>query len=450
MALIKNPEMTDKNLEAHRSNGRKSLGATTAEGKERSRAANLRHGYYSQIGDEALAALGEDPALLADLIAGAYEEWQPASGQQAWMVERMARLQWRLQRAERIQISLAANRVQFREGIRTQQGIAVRQKSVPLFDILELLQHAAGRPDYYTPRGYLRSYCEAFGKGMSERQRKILEVLQRLGKPAGWAVQPLARGDATASAERAAELQAGARPRGEEVEPFCDEEWEEVREEDEEVDFPVPAPGVRLAEGAEREELRQELVLRLDLELENLDYQWNPQIAEFEKPLSTIERDVALADLHRHEELMQREEQSCAREFWRLGNSLRKLQERAADGAEGAGPTQAQPNRARADVGARHGMPVQVGPNRVRPGASAAGLHESDVENEGAPGDIDENTASREIASMTDCRESVAEEQFQDAKLKEPATEGDAQVAKEGARAKSQPAERPARVASAA
>ena len=44
MALIEQT-MTERNLAAHRANARQSHGAATPEGKERARAANLRHGY---------------------------------------------------------------------------------------------------------------------------------------------------------------------------------------------------------------------------------------------------------------------------------------------------------------------------------------------------------------------------------------------------------------------
>ena len=48
MSLIQKPPMTDNNRTAHQRNGRQSRGAATPQGKERSRAAHLRHGFYSQ------------------------------------------------------------------------------------------------------------------------------------------------------------------------------------------------------------------------------------------------------------------------------------------------------------------------------------------------------------------------------------------------------------------
>jgi hypothetical protein len=62
MSLVHKPEMTEANLAAHRANGSMSQGTVTPEGKARVAAANLRHGFYAQASNGALASLGEDPA----------------------------------------------------------------------------------------------------------------------------------------------------------------------------------------------------------------------------------------------------------------------------------------------------------------------------------------------------------------------------------------------------
>ena len=81
MSLIDPHTLTEEGRAARRRNGGRSRGAVTPEGKERSRAANLKHGLYSKEKEQALRALGEDPADLAELIAGCYRQWAPANRQ---------------------------------------------------------------------------------------------------------------------------------------------------------------------------------------------------------------------------------------------------------------------------------------------------------------------------------------------------------------------------------
>ena len=82
MALIKKHEMTEKHLAANRRNQKLCNAAVTAEGRERIRAAHLRHGFYSQAEEAALRALGEDPAQYQELLEQLWEEWQPVGAMQ--------------------------------------------------------------------------------------------------------------------------------------------------------------------------------------------------------------------------------------------------------------------------------------------------------------------------------------------------------------------------------
>jgi len=93
--------------------------------EERARAANLRHGYYSKINDEALTALGENPQELADLMAGAHEQWRPANPHQVWITERLARLQWKIDRADRMQENAMARPVQRAEKRRREKAHSI-------------------------------------------------------------------------------------------------------------------------------------------------------------------------------------------------------------------------------------------------------------------------------------------------------------------------------------
>ena len=61
MSLTEKRTLTAKRIAANQANGRRSRGPANPEGRERIRDANLRHGFYSQDGDKALRALGENP-----------------------------------------------------------------------------------------------------------------------------------------------------------------------------------------------------------------------------------------------------------------------------------------------------------------------------------------------------------------------------------------------------
>jgi len=150
MALIEQT-MTEKNLAAHQHNARQSHGAVTAEGKERARAANLRHGYYSQLRDQALVALGEDPEGLAALVEGARQQHRPTNPYQDRITVRLASLLWRMDRAERMQENLAATHVRQHEAQRRETARQLRAKGADVEQFLDSLQRAVARPDFYTP-----------------------------------------------------------------------------------------------------------------------------------------------------------------------------------------------------------------------------------------------------------------------------------------------------------
>jgi hypothetical protein len=93
--------------EASRKNGARSHGPKTPEGKARSAQNALKHGLRAQkyvvLPDE---DIGEFAALEAALI----EELAPVGALQGILVGRIARAAWRLERAERIEVELFAER----------------------------------------------------------------------------------------------------------------------------------------------------------------------------------------------------------------------------------------------------------------------------------------------------------------------------------------------------
>lgn len=97
MSLMKRRTMTEKQKAASRENGRRSHGAATLAGREQIRAANLRHGLFSQAREIVLPTLGEDAAEFARLRQGCAEHWPHADPSE---VESLAAAMWRLERAE--------------------------------------------------------------------------------------------------------------------------------------------------------------------------------------------------------------------------------------------------------------------------------------------------------------------------------------------------------------
>jgi len=69
MSLVKKHAMTERSLAACRANGRRSRGPKTPEGKARSAASRLRHGFYSRTGADALRALSEHPTEFRSVLA---------------------------------------------------------------------------------------------------------------------------------------------------------------------------------------------------------------------------------------------------------------------------------------------------------------------------------------------------------------------------------------------
>jgi hypothetical protein len=94
--------------EASRRNGAKSRGPRTPEGKARSARNALKHGLRA----EKYVVLPEEDAVeFAALEAALAEELAPRGALQGILVGRIARAAWRLERAERIEVELFAERL---------------------------------------------------------------------------------------------------------------------------------------------------------------------------------------------------------------------------------------------------------------------------------------------------------------------------------------------------
>jgi hypothetical protein len=98
MSLMKRRTMSEKQKAAARENVRRSQGPATRAGRGQIRAANLRHGLFSQTQEIALPALGEDAEQFEILRQGCYLSWPGADAAQG---QSLAAAMWRLERIDR-------------------------------------------------------------------------------------------------------------------------------------------------------------------------------------------------------------------------------------------------------------------------------------------------------------------------------------------------------------
>ena len=102
MSLVKKPQMTEKRLAALEKMREKARGPSTAEGRERIRAAHLKHGFYSKSDEAALRALGEDPKDFRKLRDSLRDKDTLAERLQEELADQVARALWQMQRVDRM------------------------------------------------------------------------------------------------------------------------------------------------------------------------------------------------------------------------------------------------------------------------------------------------------------------------------------------------------------
>src|SRR6516225_7770513 len=173
MSLVKKPILTPRRLAANRSNGRLSCGPATPEGIERMRAANLRHGFYSQAQGEALRALGEDPAEFEHLLESLIATWQPADEFESRLVTRLARALWRMERGDRIQESMSVAQLEKLdvnvERLAREAGAQYERRMARL----KSLTAAVAEEDYFTGLVEIRMLHDVYGAEPEGRPGEI-------------------------------------------------------------------------------------------------------------------------------------------------------------------------------------------------------------------------------------------------------------------------------------
>ena len=141
---------TPAKIAANQANGRLSRGPATAEGKERIRDANTRHGFYSRAPGESLRILGEDPEDFQRLLDSLTATWQPADKFQKRLVERLARAMLRMERGDRVQESMAVRHLEWMDKYRDHSAGASQAEFETRLASLNKLMDAVAHANYAT------------------------------------------------------------------------------------------------------------------------------------------------------------------------------------------------------------------------------------------------------------------------------------------------------------
>ena len=180
MSLIHQQEMTEENLAAHRANGQKTHGPATPEGKANSAAANLRHGFYCQAQNRALAALGEDPQEYAGLMNSL--ESNLAEGLEGELVQRIGHALWRMRRAERMQDGLALKRIKAAQDTQQVMTAPQRIRAYENLECYEELGRAFARRGRGPTSAEIHTFVENFRDDSSEEMKEFILLLKSLNK----------------------------------------------------------------------------------------------------------------------------------------------------------------------------------------------------------------------------------------------------------------------------
>jgi len=181
MSLMKKRTLTDKQKAAARANGSRSQGPTTREGRENIRAANLRHGLYSQAENVVLESLGEDPERFESLHEGLYASFPRVSDSQRALVDELMAAIWRLERIDRKQeeLSIEQEKALNDWDQPPEQSLAIDRN---LFSRLLSMQAVASRE-------VLRLTNQLFEFEIEERNRPLTGLPEKLSKTKGQQVR---------------------------------------------------------------------------------------------------------------------------------------------------------------------------------------------------------------------------------------------------------------------
>ncbi len=331
MSLVKKHEMTEKHLAANRRNQKLCKGAVTAEGRERIRAAHLRHGFYAQAEEAALRALGEDPAQYQGLLDELWEEWKPVGAMQEGLVIRLRRCMWLTNRADRMLEGCAVQQAQDMNSGRQERLHAKMMRLKMTAESLGLLVQAVAREHYVTTPADLEKMKnldqEGVVKEMAEIALALFYQLQAPGTgedgldPGEVARRMVAQAKEIFGIGMTAHFPPPSNVTPDSRQPQESEQNADAIEEEQDGQH----PNITAAEWDARERPRQLLENILRRQAEICEAQRQVILKESLKGPSPYERAAEIAPTHPNARLMRRMQDSNFREARRIINLLLKL-----------------------------------------------------------------------------------------------------------------------------
>jgi hypothetical protein len=340
VSLVKKPTITDKKLAANRRNQQFCNGPMMPEGRERIRAAHLRHGFYVKAEEVALRSLGEDPAQFQELLDGLWEEFSPAGSLQEGLVIRLTRAMWLMNRADRMQEGYALRQAKDVSTGRENRLHAQMMRLTMTAESLRLLARSVAREYYVTPaadleiiknlhqEGVLKEMgdialalfyqLQAPGTGQDgvDREDAQRRVLARIKEIFGLYPEPAPKPNATPGSNQQEASAHGA------------DATEEGQQDAGATNQIKRYPNITEAEWEARERARQLLENILTRQVEMCEAQRKAVLKESLTGPSPYERAAEIAPLHADAPRMWRMQDSYFREVRRITNLLLKIQRR--------------------------------------------------------------------------------------------------------------------------
>jgi hypothetical protein len=385
MSLRKKTTMTQEKIAANQANGRRSHGPATPQGRERIRAANTRHGFYSQAEAVALACLGEDAAELERLRQNLHDDWQPPSGLEEELVEHLVQVVWRWKRAGRMQEGFALRQAKDVNLTREDRLHAHMMRLKMTEESLRLLAQSVAREYYVTTSADLEKMKSLHQEGVMKEMGEIaLALFYRLEEPGekdkdGRRIDPQEAGRrvlvrikeifglSSDFAPKANVAPGSSQPPGSQQGAGATPGSQQDAQAGVAPDFsPAPADPSRCsgqalkvgaaqpaaaegppsrftpAEWEARERARQLLENLLTRQVEIYEAQRKAILKESLAGPSPFERAAEIALAHPNAALMQRMEESSFRQIWRITNLLLKIKRQGREAESWENPARGQ------------------------------------------------------------------------------------------------------------